>query len=1117
MEIHDNIKERSTFERVFYYNVGNATQLKKEKKYTPPKELAISKKSLKDIGITHSTKGRGENGVYYAYGGMTKKELKGIWKENNNLFEIIEDKERKPYFDIDKKFNSDEKKNNLIWKKTIKQLQQLLKNEINIDIYDKEKTAFCEGKGTKDSYFKYSAHIIINNGFIFKNKIENKMFMEHLKRVIMNNNKYELLRDDVLDFAPYGNNQDFKLPYQSKVNQNIIQIPKENYLQDLKHYLVGYTNKSDKLIDISKFKVKSEKITITNAKGEKKQVSFNIGEILNEYKGAFPSRYNIDIKEDENMSDLEYLLKSIPNNKKVSFKIWKIIGYCISKITENSKEGLKLWCEWTKPYKAVSPNDLSEIYYQNSTKSGYGWEMLEQLAKIFNINKIDIKGDLNYMFVDKPKYTHDLIEFDTHFNSEGYDIKKTVDKYDILSIKARMGCGKSYDLKQLFSELEEEVVIKGKRQQEITEFMDNKKIIKKENENEKCERDLKYKKVLYFSCNRAFCASMIKDFEDYGFVSYMDKTKNFEYCERVIVSVESLCKVKNTDFDLVIIDECETIFSNLTGEMNLKNSCLKNLSVFYNIMKNSKKLFFMDAYLSQRTYKAIEDIFKDDLMNKKMVHIHNKRLPKKRTYSPMTKNNIFGTMCDKLNDGESVVLCSGSNTLIKQIKEDIFKKVEGLTEDDVLIYDAQNPLPLGTNLNEEWNKKKCIMYSPTITAGISYTNEDWIFDNLFIYSVNVYSCLYRDTIQAHKRIRNFKNDNIYIGNNSQFSGYDRAKMPIRRGDLKRLQDFKNKLFEGDDIEELRDRENMAFMYNIYMYNELEKNINTVCFDDMANKYLQRENITLERGQEYNKKMMLDNYTVSELDYNAIENITRSDKIKYTRLMENGEFHKDQCLKVVKHNYNEDIKKDIEDDVKKRFFNKVYCEKKLKEPAQNVKKFKRFLHDIKYDVKNIKDNKAVVNNEVLTKELYDTKYKLYSHIFKIMKSIGMIKNNEVDINKNIMNTDFNDELITEYSKIDLKTINSMFKSYHSLKRSTSKFGMTQMKALFNNLLKEAFKIEMYNTGQKSIYNEGKKKNVGISGFRWWFDKNEKSDNPILYRDDKYLAFNIYKDNFTGHIE
>ena len=1086
MEIHDNIKERSTFERVFYYNIGNSTQLKKEKKYTPPKELAMSKKSPKDIGITHSTKGRGER-VYYAYGGMTKKELKGIWKEDNNLFEIIEDKERKPYFDIDKKFNSDEKKNNLIWKKTIKQLQQLLKNEINIDIYDREKTAFCEGKGTKDGYFKYSAHIIINNGFIFKNKNENKMFMEHLKRVIMNDNKYELLREDVLDFAPYGNNQDFKLPYQSKVNQNIIQIPKENYLQDLKHYLVGYTNKSDKLIDISKFKVKSEKITITNAKGEKKQVSFNIGEILQSYKECFEPKFQVNVKQDENMSDLEYLLKSIPNNKKVSFKIWKIIGYCISKTTENSKEGLKLWCEWTKPYKAVSPNDLSDIYYQNSTTNGYGWDMLEQLAKIFNINSVDIKGDLNYMFDDKPKYKHDLIEFDTHFNSEGYDIKKTVDKYDILSIKARMGCGKSYDLSEIFKEKDE-------------------------------DDELKYKKVLYFSCNRAFCASMIKDFEKHGFVSYMDKTKNFEYCERVIVSVESLCKVKNTDFDLVIIDECETIFSNLTGEMNLKNSCLRNLSVFYNIMNNSKKLFFMDAYLSQRTYKAIEDIFKDDLMTKKMVHIHNKRLPKKRIYRDVSKHNIFGEICDKLNKGETAVLCSGSNTLIKQIKEDIFNEVEGLTEDDILVYDAQNPLPLGTNLNEKWKNKRLIMYSPTITAGISYTNEDWVFDNLFIYSVNVYSCLYRDTIQAHKRIRNFKNDIIHIAINDQFDGYNRAKMPIRRGDLKRLQDFKNKLFDGDDIEELRDRENMAFMYNIYMYNELEKNINTVCFKDMAMKYLERENIHKFVGERDIAIIQLDNYAVEELDYNTIENITRSDKIKYTRLMENGEFHPDQCLKVVKHNYNEDIKKDIEENVKKRFFNKVYCEKKLKEPAQNVKNFKRFLHDIKYDVKNIKDHKGVINNEVLTKELYDTKYKLYSHIFKIMKSIGMIKNNKVDINNDVLNTDFNDELITEYSKIDLKTINSMFKSYHSLKRSTSKFGMTQMKALFNNLLKEAFKIEMFKTGQKTVYNEGKKSNIGKCGFRWWFDKNEKSDNETLYYGgNKYLAFNIYKDNFTGHIE
>jgi len=79
--------------------------------------------------------------------------------------------------------------------------------------------------------YKHSFHLVVNNGYYFKNTTEAKFFAQSLRRSETN----ETLQKGI-DLSPYQRNQSFKLPYQSKLKSARIQEPLNGTFKD---HLVG--------------------------------------------------------------------------------------------------------------------------------------------------------------------------------------------------------------------------------------------------------------------------------------------------------------------------------------------------------------------------------------------------------------------------------------------------------------------------------------------------------------------------------------------------------------------------------------------------------------------------------------------------------------------------------------------------------------------------------------------------------------------------------------------------------------------------------------------------------------------------------------------------------------
>ena len=1079
MKLFDNLQTKRQFGTISYYNVGNVIELKKEGKYTSPLEVCLEKRKTLDYTIKNESEGR-NNIVYSAFSNLKLEYLNDNWKVNNNLFEIIPiNTPFKFYLDIDKAFESVENNNEIL-----KLIKEVIEDTLNIDF---KLSSICYGKGNKDDYVKVSWHIVFNNGLYFRNMDDCNIYINYLKNVIMKDDKYQLLQNGVLDFNPYKKNQAFKLPYQSKAFKNIIQIPLNNDSL-ISDFLVTYREDEIQYYCVDKYKslmenISTKKKQIKRANGKTTNLNFKDAEIIQEYKNSF--EYNFKLEKIENHKDeLEFLLNSIPNNKNVTSKIWKIIGFCISRVTNNSERGLELWTDWTCKYKKINKEQLRDIYLNHKVDVGYGLKMLYNLGSIYNKYIDDNTYFLKPLFDDNPTFQCKKEIINERYISDNFDIKKTLKENDILSIKSPMGTGKSYSLKQVFNE---------------------------------------YQNILYLSCKRAFATSMKQDFEEYGFKSYLDiadKTTIKKY-NKIICSVESALYLRDS-YDLVIIDESESICDNLTGEMIRNNKPIENISNLYKIFKYSNKLLLMDAYLTIRSFNMIKDICDDDINNKKCFYLCNEYKYDERFYYELTDKKIGNAILQSLKNNKRCVFVCGSKRLSIEV-ENICK------EYNILSYTSSNPLPNGANVNELWKKCQLLIYTPTITAGISYDNKDFQFDNLFMYLVNVNSAHVRDMIQSHKRVRNFKDNKIGIViNTCNIYNYDMSPTTIQ-GVEELEYKFKIKLFE-ENVDTFKNVSNLNWIYNINIFNKLEINISTLYLEKLLKKYLEIENITKYENPE---DFEISNSTFDNISYyDDIKNISIEkhkqiqDKIN-NKSIDTPNISNIEIQELLKYNFiNKHIKENVSIEVQKDFFNEFYIDNNIKKKNNSVRSFKQMLWDVKYNINGFNDwkNDKKYIDTGNPFEMLDIKYMRYEHLLFFMDKLKIIENKTLNINVEFTGDDL-EQFIPKYKDIDIKTINCMLKEQYirrNLKKDTI-IGSKQINTIFNNLLKEEFQMEIKKTRtQKKRIGKSIKTITYYSIINYFetvsnkLTSNEKQKQENIYekmRNPEYNKFNVYRDYFS----
>lgn len=719
------------------------------------------------------------------------KYIRNIPEENRHFYEQIRC-ERVEYYDIDGKPDENkywENDKNVIINDFIKARQDWIKysgfnnSELNPDtdllILESEKLNI-----------KKSFHIIIRNGFVFKDNVQQKKYIKSFQKYLLKTVESGLDIDPV----PYSKNQNFRTVSSCKFDPN----------KEKRSLIRSDFNKislecDERLFYASYIMPELNKVMKNSCISNCNTLGININKKYLKYVTGFKDEIKIilppsiqEFSENEITTMFDHL----------SVKRWEDRQNCVSLIWLGKKLGLTdgdihKYCKISKKYTYQWVNNIIEnrkaddecnltmgtlkfylredvdndTYTKIVPKNTSFQDILKMkekdrtedqkkyMEKIFKlINKNNVKS----LFTGKKKKY--IKEYDINENVKYVeDLNSYWEKSRSIGIKSCMGSGKTTAAIKFISTLDrkDRIIILSPR---IT-FSNS--ICAEYNEG--------IKRILGHD-----------DFEK--FVCYLDikNKKRIRRENRIIISMESMHHLTELyDPDYLIIDECE---SNLTSHISKTNGkdLDSNIFIFKTFLQSSEcKILWADAFMGEKTKQFIEDLGintsvynyrskmtkriaweipetdKEILKENRKIKDQNKKEMMRVTTAPWYK-----LLCNKLDQGKKVYFPCTTRKKV-DIVEKLFRKMypnkKGLFYTGKCKGEKQHDF---SDVRKSWSECDLVMTTTTITVGINFDIPDY-FNCIIMYLSSQAKNLVADMIQCHYRVRHLKDNELYFHINSR--------------------------------------------------------------------------------------------------------------------------------------------------------------------------------------------------------------------------------------------------------------------------------------------------------------------------------------------------------------
>lgn len=261
--------------------------------------------------------------------------------------------------------------------------------------------------------------------------------------------------------------------------------------------------------------------------------------------------------------------------------------------------------------------------------------------------------------------------------------------------------------------------------------------------------------IRFVSFRQTFAGNIKENFPD--FVLYSDVKEGLLTHPRLIIQVESLHRLEVTSDppDLLILDESESIFEQFESGLirQFPQSCAK----FIYMLKYAKHVICMDANITSRTESILRKIREKPIY----YHYNSWRNAQDYTYKITSSYSVWGAMLDKyIRKGKRVAIPASSLNMASAIADVIRRRHPDI---QLMLYSSETEQSVKAehfaNVNEWWAKYDVIVYTPTVTAGVSF--EMAHFDRIFGYFTDT-SCNDLSCIQMLGRIRDVKSRKIVL-------------------------------------------------------------------------------------------------------------------------------------------------------------------------------------------------------------------------------------------------------------------------------------------------------------------------------------------------------------------
>ena len=789
------------------------------------------------------------NGKLFSIIDYNDENIKTILANNFHAYELLyRDLPRKFYVDIDMKPDCP-----LFDKYSI---DQMIQNVIEIldnifkDVFPEKKDLLsnpCIFVSDLDSQnLKKSAHIIFPH-FILKN-LDQTLHIKIILKTYLEYHKIELpyqnfIHHKIIDLNVYGNNQNFRLPFQSKKGKNNVLIPYQKV--HAKDCLVGLYAKhpthfepsldSKELFNICKTlgqELYNKKFP-KNAKFRNDNNRENIIDYSNEIHVDLldydPGNTSLSQKDqnDQNHNDfVSFMVSCIPNHGNgQSWNVWWSVGQALKNIgsdEHNKDKYLHLWINWSSQCKSQYPNYSSNCISQwNKNHVRHPHEPRFRLGFIIclahwyfplEVDSFIKNKEVESFFTldDNDKNIFDKVDiYDTRyckpFNTQ---------KYDIIVSQAPMGSGKTYQMMNVL------------------------------------EQQYKHKRVLVLSPRQTFSKEKYADFKQIcpDFVHYQEtfdmNINDWTDFDKFVVQIESLARFPDyqsldncykLSYDLVILDEIESILYQFSSSTHSNIS--KTFHTFYHIITKSKKLLLADAFITKRSVEFCEFLKNQNKTIKCKLDINTFNpnnsitakflgIAKNTTELKSYKHTFTQHLIDQLTRNKKICVCIASKSFKNEIIDEILAR-NILYKFQILNYDGDTSdleVHKLQDVNEIWKSSsiKLVIYTTKITVGINFDVPN-IFNCIYIYG-SIQCPNIRDILQAHFRVRHIKDKIVYITLNClKFDNW------LTHNDVVPLSTYQyvNNIYSRHNFSE---QKNIKNLYNaITSQNILEENIGTRCY------------------------------------------------------------------------------------------------------------------------------------------------------------------------------------------------------------------------------------------------------------------------------------------------
>ncbi len=268
------------------------------------------------------------------------------------------------------------------------------------------------------------------------------------------------------------------------------------------------------------------------------------------------------------------------------------------------------------------------------------------------------------------------------------------------------------------------------------------------------------KRIIFISFRRSFTGELMKRLTPLGFKKYSDiKGAINDDNLRLVIQVESLHRIKWTEkADLVVCDEIESIRSQHFSPTNkFRARVMEKYRMF---IKTSEKSIFMDADISENTVKHIFSL-RDESTTQYIENIYTEEASKYKEFYSTKINTVLGKICESLSNGQKIVIASNRSVKFQLALVDRILKAYPALKIGVYNSKTIREKKVAKELKDVeigWSSKDVIIYSPTISAGVSFDSKR--FDTFYGFFVN--NGKINSMRQMISRVRHFSTNEYYF-------------------------------------------------------------------------------------------------------------------------------------------------------------------------------------------------------------------------------------------------------------------------------------------------------------------------------------------------------------------